>query len=328
MIGGRSRRRPAETETRSPGRRQAVDEDTGVTRALYEALAARDFDRAAELVAADALVLNVATGDVYAGRSGFLEFARGWSAAFPDLRFALLKIGGRGSPSVAEYEIEGTHTGPLVTRRGHVPPTGMEVHVRCCDVLEMEEGRISRIRSYFDSVTLLRQLGLDRGTPLHAPDRRAPLDLYAQSVDQNAPQRHKAVVHRFIQDVYNRQNPGAAVDTCSRRYAWHGGTLGEARGLAAYQTVLVAFFVAFPDLSLEVLDTVAEDDRVVVRFSLSGTHLGDFQGIPPTRRRVLSTGTNTYRIEDGRIVEEWWQGDVLVLLQQMDAAPSTVHLSS
>jgi predicted ester cyclase len=56
--------------------------------------------------------------------------------------------------------------------------------------------------------------------------------------------------------------------------------------------------------------------------------MGDFQGIAPTFRRISSTGANTYRVADDRIVEEWWHGDVLALMQQMDAVPSTIHRSS
>ncbi|HUE96059.1 MAG TPA: ester cyclase, partial [Longimicrobiaceae bacterium] len=165
-------------------------------------------------------------------------------------------------------------------------------------------------------------------TPIHAPERRAPLDLYAQPVETPAPVRHRVVVQRFIQDVFNRQNPAAVMDTCATKFAWHGGSLGEARGLPAYQHVLAIFFAAFPDLQIEILDAIAEGDRVAVRFSMSGTHLGEFQGIAPTFKRVTGGGTNAYRLENSRIAEEWWQGDMLVLLQQMDAAPSTVRIGS
>jgi predicted ester cyclase len=203
----------------------------------------------------------------------------------------------------------------------------MEVQVRFCDVVEVSEGKIALVRSYFDSVTLLRQLGIIGSTPLHAPDRRAALDLYAQPLESN-PQRNKAIVQRFVQDVFNRQDPKAAADTCSVAFEWHGGSLGETRGLTAYQHVLSALFLAFPDLQIDVLDCVGDGDRVMMRFGMRGTHLGEFQGVAPTFRSVSGGGTSTYRLENGRIVEEWWQGDILVLLQQMDAAPSTVPLSS
>ena len=300
---------------------------TDQVRAVYDALNDRDYDRAAKNIAEGAVILSVATGDVYRGRSGFLELARGWGAALPDLRLALTNVAGDGQRAVAEYEIFGTHTGSLVTPRGHIPPTGMDVQVRVCDVIELADGKISHIRSYFDSVALLRQLGIIAGTPLHPPDRRSPLGLYAQPVEAHR-SRNKAIVQRFIKDVYNRQDPNAAADTCRVGYQWHGGSLGDTRGLTAYQQVLATLFVAFPDLRMEVLDSLADEDRVMIRFAMHGTHRGPFQGVPPTFRNVSGGGTSTYRLENGRIAEEWWQGDVLELLQQMDAAPSTGPLSS
>jgi predicted ester cyclase len=296
-----------------------------LARAVYEALAARAFEEAAGYVHEQVNLLNVATGDCYSGRAGFIEFNRGWAAAFPDLLLASFQYCGSDRRAVVEYEMVGTHTGPLLTPQGHVPATGMGVQVRICDVLEVADGKVTYIRSYFDTVTMLRQLGVMAGTPMHAPDRRAPLELYVQTVDNNAPQRHKAIVHRFLQEVFNRRNPNAAADSCGQTYLLHGGPLGEARGLQEYQGVLASLFVALPDLELQILDTIAEDDRVVVRFSVSGTHLGPFQGISPTYKTMSASVTSTYRIADGRIVEEWWQGDLLLVLSRMEAAPSSLR---
>ncbi len=295
--------------------------------AFYDALNARDYDRAAGYLTESASILDVATEDIYRGRAGFFELVRGWGTAFPDLRLDKVTAAGRGARTVVEYELSGTQTGPLVAPRGHIPPTGMKVHLNVCDVIESEGGAIAHIRRYFDSSTLLRQLGVISNSPLHAPDRRASLELYATEVLSD-PNLNRAVVQRFIQDAVNRQDPSAAADTCWIGYQWHGGSLGETRGLAAYQQVLAALFRAFPDLQMEVLDCLAEGDRVMVRFAMSGTHKGEFQGVQPTARRVTSGGTSTYRLEKGRIVEEWWQGDILGLLQQLDAAPPSVPLSS
>lgn len=297
-------------------------------RRIYQSIDDHSLDSATAGIAATIRLLNVPTGDLYSGRDGYLDYVRGWITALPDLRIRSLDITGAGDRAIAEYEIEGTHTGPLLTSRSHIPPTGMEVQLRVCDVLHFEGEEADHIRSYWDTTTLLRQLGLVTDTPLHAVDRRAHLELYAQALDGNAPERHKAIVHRFIENVYNRQNPAAAADSCSREYRWHGGTLGEASSLAAYQQTLSGLFAAFPDLGIEIHDTIAERDRVVTRFSLRGTHLGEFHGFEPTFKRVTGAGASTYRLEGDRIVEEWWQGDLLFLLQRMTAAPPNYHRPS
>jgi predicted ester cyclase len=81
-------------------------------------------------------------------------------------------------------------------------------------------------------------------------------------------------------------------------------------------------FEPFPDLEKTVDDLVGEGDKVVARWTTWGTHTGSFQGIPPTGRRVSLTGITIFRLEEGRIVEEWSESDTLGLLQQIGAIPS------
>jgi steroid delta-isomerase-like uncharacterized protein len=81
-------------------------------------------------------------------------------------------------------------------------------------------------------------------------------------------------------------------------------------------------FDAFPDLKRPVDDLVAEGDRVVARWRSVGTHEGEFQGIPPTGKRVETSGITIFRIDAGKIVEEWSESDMLGMLQQLGAIPS------
>ena len=55
--------------------------------------------------------------------------------------------------------------------------------MRLCDSVQMRGGRIVRLRCFFDTATMLRQMGLFPNSPLHTADRRAPLELYATEVD-------------------------------------------------------------------------------------------------------------------------------------------------
>jgi predicted ester cyclase len=259
------------------------------------------------------------------GRDGFLQYARGWAAAFPDLRVEILRVSAGEDAAVIEYTFRGTHTGPLVSPGGFVPPTWSQVELQLCDVVEMREGKVVRIASYFDTGTMLRQMGLLPNSPLHAAERRASLGLFATEVDSSSQQRNKAIVQRFLEEVINQQNPGAAVATCAAELTWHGGSIGEARDLPAFQSALASVFASFPDLHLEIHDLIAEEDRVAVRVTMHGTQLGEFRGIAPTGRRITSTGINSYRISNSRIVEEWWQHDTLGLMEQLDGVPAVAN---
>lgn len=74
---------------------------------------------------------------------------------------------------------------------------------------------------------------------------------------------------------------------------------------------------AFPDLEVRVDDIVAAEDKVAVRLTLRGTHAGDFQGFPATGRAVEYVSHEFYRVEDGRIAEEWICSDTASLFRQL-----------
>jgi steroid delta-isomerase-like uncharacterized protein len=92
----------------------------------------------------------------------------------------------------------------------------------------------------------------------------------------------------------------------------------DAEGHRQYSQVMLT---AFPDLERTIEDLVAEGDKVVARWTATGTHTGDFQGIPPSGTIATSSGITIFRIADGRIVEEWSESDMLGLLQQVGAIP-------
>ena len=79
---------------------------------------------------------------------------------------------------------------------------------------------------------------------------------------------------------------------------------------------------AFPDLKRPVADLVAEGDKVVARWTSTGTHTGDFQGMPPTGKFVTTSGITIFRLAGGKIVEEWSESDMLGMLQQLGVIPS------
>ena len=92
----------------------------------------------------------------------------------------------------------------------------------------------------------------------------------------------------------------------------------DADGHRRYSAVMMA---AFPDLERTIEDLFAADDKVVLRWSARGTNTGEFNGMPPSGRHATSSGITIFRLEDGTIVEEWAESDLLGLLQQLGAIP-------
>jgi steroid delta-isomerase-like uncharacterized protein len=74
---------------------------------------------------------------------------------------------------------------------------------------------------------------------------------------------------------------------------------------------------AFPDLKIRVDDLVAAGDKVALRLTLSGTHQGEFQGIPATGRTISYVSHEFYRVADGLVAEEWICSDMASLFSQL-----------
>ena len=81
------------------------------------------------------------------------------------------------------------------------------------------------------------------------------------------------------------------------------------------------YLVAFPDLRMEVLDLLASGDKAVARVKATGTHDGEFMGLPPSGRAVEVQLIDIMRFEDGLVVEHWGVMDMLGMLQQLGALP-------
>ena len=85
----------------------------------------------------------------------------------------------------------------------------------------------------------------------------------------------------------------------------------------AWTRFLSGFVAGFADLRLTVEESVGEGDLVAQKIHFEGTHTGDFQGLPPTHRKVTFSGLELNRFVGGRVVEHWFQLDSLTLLQQL-----------
>lgn len=101
---------------------------------------------------------------------------------------------------------------------------------------------------------------------------------------------------------------------------YHGGGK-DIRGIKDYKQHVIEFYNAFPDLHFTIEDMVVEGDKVAMRVTLTGTHKGEFHGVPATNMKVTGWGISIYRIIGGKIVERWERSDALGFMQQLGAVP-------
>jgi steroid delta-isomerase-like uncharacterized protein len=126
---------------------------------------------------------------------------------------------------------------------------------------------------------------------------------------------NKAIVHRWIDEAYRLGNLGIVDELFSPDYAANGRHLGR-DGVKGAVTMIKT---AFPDITIVVDEIVAEGERVVLRVTTRGTHLGPFMGMPATGRAMTMGGIMIYRVIDGLIVEDHEAVDEAGLLRQLGA---------
>jgi predicted ester cyclase len=138
----------------------------------------------------------------------------------------------------------------------------------------------------------------------------------AASVEHN-----KDVSRRWI-EVFNARDDAGEADVRGPGYVAHAPSSLEPAPLdsEAWTKFLAGFVEGFPDLQITIEDAVGEGDLVAQRVHFSGTHTGEFQGLPATGRKVSFSGLELNRFADGRVTEHWFQLDALGLLQQLGLA--------
>jgi len=136
-----------------------------LARALYDAWNERNFDELAESMAPDGQIIVVGTGDTFQGPDGARQYNMMWAEGFPDGVITVDRVLSSGESVVVEFTGRGTHTETLSTSMGPIPATGRSVTLKLCDILDFREGRIQSQRSYFDSGSLMAQLGVHAEQP-------------------------------------------------------------------------------------------------------------------------------------------------------------------
>lgn len=131
-----------------------------IARTIYEAWNRRDMDAASALMAPDGQLEVVGTGDVYTGPDGVRQYNEAWAAGFPDGRVTIDHVLEAGDTVVVEFTGRGTHTGTMVTSMGEIPATGKSIVLKLCDLIEFRDGKCVHQRTYFDTGSMMAQLGL------------------------------------------------------------------------------------------------------------------------------------------------------------------------
>jgi steroid delta-isomerase-like uncharacterized protein len=133
---------------------------------------------------------------------------------------------------------------------------------------------------------------------------------------------NKQLARRWFEEVWNQRNESAieAMLTPGCRAHGLGGSDAALIGPEGFKTFHRSFCQAFPDLRVTVHDTIAEGDRVAIRWTATMTHLGDGLGFPASGRKVSLEGSTIVNIRGGKMDEAWNHMDITGLFATLKAA--------
>jgi len=129
------------------------------------------------------------------------------------------------------------------------------------------------------------------------------------------------VIRRFYDEVLTGGKIDAVDELCSEDVVDHEAPPGMPPGAEGVKAFVQMFRAAFPDLRATVEDAFEVGDRAAVRSRWTGTHQGEFMGVPASGKPIDIEPIDIIRVADGKCVEHWGATDNLALMQQIGAIP-------
>lgn len=296
-----------------------VEANTALVRNYFEEIWNKfNLDAEGDFVASDIVVHQPPIPGLPGGIAGPIQIVTTFRQAMPDLNVTIDDLFGEGDLVVDRWAAVGTHTGePLFG----VAATGRPIQISGIHEFRIAGGRIAERWGVVDELGLAQQLGLAPGgsdgpipdeppAPAIAPVTLSPED--------------RLLGHRSHSEWLVGGNPDAVYDLYATDAVIHSRYIppNMTRGVEAFKGYATYLRTAFPDIEIDDEDNIAQGDRVGMRWTMRGTHGGDFWGMAATGKQVEVTGMDIFRIADGRIQDAWIETDYMTLLRQIGMIPS------
>lgn len=115
---------------------------------------------------------------------------------------------------------------------------------------------------------------------------------------------NKSIVRRYYEEVLNQRHLEVFDDLADSRFVSYLPD-GNSISLETYKQVIAGTFVAVPDLNVAIEDQIAEEDKVVTRWKVTGIPQVEFAGIKPSGKSITVTAIHIHRLQDGKLKEHW-----------------------
>ncbi|HAR43360.1 MAG TPA: hypothetical protein DCS07_12145 [Bdellovibrionales bacterium] len=143
-----------------------TNDNITIVRKLYDCINEHDLECTLPLAHEKVEWCDMSTGIRLRGKDGFKQSNQNWLSAFPDVKIVITNIFATDEFVVAEYLAKGTHSGTLKTSVGQFESTRRQMEMNFCDVIHLENGKITSGHSYYDFMTLLNQIGVSVGSEM------------------------------------------------------------------------------------------------------------------------------------------------------------------
>lgn len=299
---------------------QTVSADTEANKEAYrrinqEAWSQGQLDVVDEFVAPEYVYHEPALGDI-PGPEGLKQAIMMYRMAYPDLNFTIDDVIGEGDLVAIRWSAAGTQKGELMG----IPATGLETTSVGINIARFEADKIVEEWSSWDVMGLMQQLGVI-APPRPGPEDylwTAPSDITG---DPGDPTLNKLLVLRVKAQFWNGKDIAGLDETHHPNAIGHDPSLPGPPSYDDYKQSCLMYLIAFPDFHVAIDAIFAEGDKVVTRWTATGTHQGELMGIPASGKTVKFTGITIYRLADYKIAETWWAYDALGVVQQITTPP-------
>ena len=284
-------------------------------RVIQEAWSQGQLDVVDEVIAPEYVYHEPALGDI-TGPEGLKQAILTYRTAYPDLTFTIDDIIAEGDLVSVRWTCAGTQKGELMG----IPATGLETTATGINVVRFADDKAVEEWGSWDVMGLMQQLGVVTPARPGPEDYlwTAPSDITGEPGD---PALNKLLVLRYVAQFWNGKDIAGLEETHHSEAIGHNPSIPGLSTYDSYKQACLAYLIAFPDFHVTVDAIFAEADKVVVRWTATGTQQGELLGIPASGKAVTFTGMTMYRMADDKIAETWWAYDALGVVQTITSGP-------
>ena len=298
----------------------SIEKNLELIHRMYEALNAQDLEAHHEFWTEDMIWHGPpGFGDIH-GVEGFKnDVLKPFYATFPDYHVANEIEVANGDWVAATGILTGT---PQDDWLG-VPATGKPIVMRFSDFWRIENGRLAENWVMVDNLGVMQQLA-DREAKPWSPNFK---QIHMTQAEPTSAQQNIDLVHRMIEPL-NGHDVEAHDEFWTEDMLWRGPPgFGDIHGIAAFKKEVVqAFYTAFPDFHGVIDIELADDHWVAATGTVTGTHMGDWFNLPATGKRIEMRYSDFWRIESGKLAENWVMIDHVDVFRQLGVDPMAMKL--